>query len=295
MKDIYVLGSLNIDMTIESPQVPKQGETITGQNFFMNPGGKGANQAIACARAGGRTLFCGRIGSDMFGKIVHNSLLEAHVDCTCLFETENVSTGVAVILVVEENNRIIVDSGANSTLTESDVESFLSNAKQGDILLVQAEIPLTVLRKAMMLAVHYKMKILFNPAPAIKELNELIPYCDVILPNETELAILSGKDNISEGAEFLGENEVDVVVTLGENGCYFRPKGSVGTFYPCKKVKTVDTTAAGDTFCGYLAVKLAENASMENAINFAQKAASLSVTQRGAQASIPYRYMLEDE
>lgn len=289
MSEIYVFGSLNTDMTIECARMPEAGETLAGGGFLTTPGGKGANQAVACARLGGRTHFCGRAGDDLFGKRLRGNLEEAGVDCAFLRADAEHATGVAVIIVTEGNNRIILDAGANAAVTEEDARAFLAEAKEGDVFLAQAEVPLPVLRAALSAAKEKGMRVLFNPAPAVGELKDLVRFGNIILPNETELAILTGEEKAEEGAAALSACGADVLVTLGSRGCYWQPKGGQGRYFPCEKVKAVDTTAAGDTFCGGLAVMLAEGAGMEEAIAFASRAASLSVTRRGAQASIPFR------
>lgn len=289
MSDIYVFGSLNTDMTIECPRMPEAGETLAGGGFLTTPGGKGANQAVACARLGGRTHFCGRAGDDLFGRRLRENLEEAGADCTFLRACAGRATGVAVIVVTEGNNRIILDAGANAAVTAEDARAFLAGAKEGDVFLAQAEVPFAALSAALSAAAEKGMLVLFNPAPAAAELKELARFSDIVLPNETELAILTGKTDVEEGAAALSASGAGVLVTLGSKGCYWLQKGGQGRYFPCEKVKAVDTTAAGDTFCGGLAVKLAEGAGMEEAIAFASRAAALSVTRRGAQASVPFR------
>lgn len=248
MSDIYVFGSLNTDMTIECPRMPEAGETLAGGGFLTTPGGKGANQAVACARLGGRTHFCGRAGDDLFGRRLRENLEEAGADCTFLRACAGSATGVAVIVVTEGNNRIILDAGANAAVTAEDALAFLAGAKEGDVFLAQAEVPFAALSAAFSAAAEKGMRVLFNPAPAAAELKELARFSNIVLPNETELAILTGKTDVEEGAATLSASGAGVLVTLGSKGCYWLPKGGQGRYFPCEKVKAVDTTAAGDTF-----------------------------------------------
>ena len=289
MKKIFVLGSLNMDLVMACARIPAEGETLSGSGFFTNPGGKGANQAYAAARLGGKTFFCGCVGDDVFGSSLTENLKRAFVDISGVRVCKNTNTGIAVVLVSNGNNRILLDAGANGEVTVQDAENFLRNAETGDLLLAQAEIPTETLHGVFLYARRKGMKIIFNPAPAKTELNKLCGMCDLVLPNETELEILSGERDVERGTELLSEYGADVIVTLGGKGCYFLPHGGEGRYFPCPKVQVVDTTAAGDTFCGALSVRLAEGAEMTESVRFALRAASLSVTKKGAQSSVPCR------
>lgn len=293
MKKIFVLGSLNMDLVMACTRIPAEGETLSGSGFFTNPGGKGANQAYAAARLGGKTFFCGCVGDDVFGASLTENLKRAFVDISWVRVCKNTNTGVAVILVSNGNNRILLDAGANGEVCARDAENFLKEAEKGDFLLAQAEIPLDTLRAAFLYARRKGVKIIFNPAPAKTELKELCGMCDLVLPNETELEILSGEREVGRGAELLSGCGADVLVTLGGKGCYYLPRGEKGRSFPCPVVQVVDTTAAGDTFCGALAVRLTEGAKLPEAVEFALRAASLSVTKKGAQTSVPCRKEVE--
>lgn len=276
---IYITGSLNMDLCIESPYMPKAGETITGGNFMTNGGGKGANQAVAAGKLGGKVAMCGVVGNDGFGETLLNNLKEAGVDTSCVRKCE-CSTGIAVIILAEGDNRIILDKGANARLNKEDIDQFLKNAGKGDIYLTQLENPTEVIGYGLKKAKEKGMTTILNPAPANKDIIPYLSFVDIITPNESETELFGGREKLSEsGIE-------KIVITLGGKGyeIYGRDGGKT---YPCIKVKAVDTTAAGDTFCGGLAVGLSEGKTMEEACAFGSKAASIACTKKGAQQSVP--------
>ena len=287
MKKIFVVGSLNMDLVINSPYMPKAGETITGSNFMTNGGGKGANQATACGKLGGNAFMCGVVGDDSFGDTLINNLKSSGVDTTFIRKQENVSTGIAVIVVAEGDNRIILDKGANGRLTEKDIDEFLADAKPGDVYLTQLENPIPVIGYGLKKAKEAGLFTILNPAPANKEISAYFEYVDLITPNETELEIFGGKESLfSAGIK-------KIVTTLGGKGYEIADKNGEKV-YPCIKVKPVDTTAAGDTLCGGLVVGLSEGKTLEEACAFGSKAASIACTRRGAQQSIPTREETEN-
>ncbi len=280
MKRIFVVGSLNYDLVINAPYMPQGGETLKGSDFMTNAGGKGANQAYACGKLGGEIYMCGAVGTDSFGKALLSSLSGVNVNIDSIKRVEGVSTGVAIIVVTEGENRIIIDSGANACITRDDIDAFLRKAENGDIFLTQLENPIEIVGYALKMAKEKGMLVLLNPAPASKEIIKYLKYVDIITPNETELEILGGKDAL------FNEGITTVITTLGSQG-YEIATREKAKIYPCIKVKAVDTTAAGDTASGGLCVKLAEGESIENAMAFGSLAASIACTKRGAQMSVP--------
>ena len=268
MKNIYILGSLNTDLVISS-SIPAKGETIRGKDFFMNCGGKGANQAAA-------TALCG------FG-----------VDISYVREIEGVSSGIAMIILTEGDNRIILDGGANMRLEISDVDALFANAKAGDIFLTQLENNIEITGYALKKAKEKGLFTVLNPAPYSAEILPYLDYCDMVTPNETELALMmGGQGSVDEMAKKIPIAEV--LVTLGGKGYYYCSSDKE-IYGACPKVEPIDTTAAGDTFCGALCVAISEGKTREESFRFASYAASLAVTKKGAMQSIPMREEVEAE
>lgn len=280
MKKIFVTGSVNTDFVISAPYMPVGGETLTGSGFFTAKGGKGANQAVAACRLGGNVAMCGCVGDDLFGKETLKAFKEEGIDVTHIRTVEGVATGTAVIVVTDGENRIILDKGANACLTKEDIDGFLADAKEGDIYLTQLENPIDVIGYGLQKAKEKGMYVVLNPAPASVEIKPYLCYCDLITPNETELDILGGKE------EILNNTNAKLLVTLGSKGYSIQTKDGENT-YPCIKVKAVDTTAAGDTLSGGLCAKLSQGESLEVAAAFGSKAASIACTRKGAQPSVP--------
>lgn len=277
---IYISGSLNMDLCIETPYVPQAGETITGKGFITNGGGKGANQATAAAKLGGKIAMCGAVGNDAFGETLLSNLSSAGADISHVRKIDGISTGIAVIIISDSNNRIILDKGANAFLTENDIDEFLKNAGKGDIFLTQLENPIKVAGYGLKRAKELGLYTILNPAPANKEIEEYLSFVDLVTPNETELELFGGKDKL------FNAGVKKIVTTLGSKGYEIADKNGAKV-YPCIKVKAIDTTAAGDTLCGGLAAGLAEGMSLEEACAFGSKAASIACTRKGAQQSIP--------
>lgn len=277
---IYISGSLNMDLCIETPYVPQAGETITGKGFITNGGGKGANQATAAAKLGGKIAMCGAVGNDAFGETLLTNLSSAGADISHIRKIDGISTGIAVIIISDSNNRIILDKGANAFLTENDIDEFLKNAGKGDIFLTQLENPIKVAGYGLKRAKELGLYTILNPAPANKEIEEYLSFVDLVTPNETELELFGGKDKL------FNAGVKKIVTTLGSKGYEIADKNGAKV-YPCIKVKAIDTTAAGDTLCGGLAAGLAEGMSLEEACAFGSKAASIACTRKGAQQSIP--------
>ena len=280
MKKIFIVGSLNYDLVINAPYMPVGGETLKGSDFMTNCGGKGANQAYACGKLGGNAYMCGCVGNDDFGLRLIHSLNSAGVNTDYVTKTNKTSTGVAVIVVTEGENRIIIDSGANGLLESSHIDKMLEIANEGDIYLTQLENPIDVIGYGLKKAKEKGLFTVLNPAPASLEIKKYFNYVDIITPNETELEILGGKSALFDGGI------KTIITTLGANGYEIADKNGA-KIYPCIKVKAVDTTAAGDTASGGLCVGLSQNKSLEESMAYGSLAASIACTRRGAQQSVP--------
>ncbi len=290
MKRIYLLGSLNCDLTIRAPYLPEVGETLKGSDFFMTAGGKGANQAYACANLGGEVYMAGVVGDDPFGDMLLKSLQKVGVDISRIRRTEKKGTGVALITVIDGDNRIILDEGANGEVTEEDIGRLLSDARADDLFMTQLENPFPVVLSALKRAKEKGLYTVFNPAPAKAEARGAVVYADLITPNRKELQLLSGKENVEDGCEeLLRMGAGAVLVTLGTNGSLYYSRQERIPIACIDVGAAVDTTAAGDTYCGALCVKMAEGADMKEAAEFASLCSGIAVTRRGAQVSIPTR------
>lgn len=298
---IAVVGSSNTDMIIKTAKIPRPGETILGGEFFMAPGGKGANQAVAAARAGGVVAFIARVGTDIFGKKAVEGFIQDRIDVKHVYKDRRAASGIALIIVgADGENSIAVASGANSYLSTEDIrraERAISSAK---ILLMQLETPLETVRKAAEIAVRNKVPVILNPAPARTLDDRLLRRISILTPNETETEILTGikikkESDMAWAAQRLLKKGVHAVfITLGSKGVFVASETEkIRRIIPAFKVKAVDTTAAGDVFNGALAVALAEGRPLLDAARFANAAAALSVTKMGAQPSAPYRKDIE--
>lgn len=279
MKNIYIVGSINTDLVITTPYMPKAGETLTGSGFFVARGGKGANQAVAAARLSGKVVMCGCVGDDDFGKSAVGAFKEVGIDVSHIRAVSGVPSGTAVIIIENGDNRIILDKGANAELSEKDIDEALKDAKAGDIYLTQLENPIEIIGYGLKKAREKGMYVILNPAPANKGIVPYLKYCDLVTPNETETEIMGGK-------EFLLSQVPTLLVTLGGNGFEITDKNG-SKHYDCIKIKPVDTTAAGDTLCGGLAAMLAKGKTLEESSIFGSKAASIACTRKGAQPSMP--------
>jgi ribokinase len=295
-KPIVVLGSLNMDFVVQMDKLPLPGQTISGRGFQMLPGGKGANQAYAVGRLGGRGKMIGRVGKDVFGEQLKSNLESAGVDTQGVQVTDGESTGVALILVeAGGQNQIVVVPGANGTLRPHDVQANWEVFNDG-YLLMQLESPLETVEAAAALGRERGMMTILDPAPACSLSPRLLRHIDLITPNESEALVILGFGgstiSLQEAPEIakrlLSLGPKHVLLKLGEKGVWLAD-GRRSLHFPSKKVEAIDTTAAGDTFNGALAVALAEGKTLEEAATFANCAATLSVTRLGAQASIPSR------
>ena len=297
---IVVVGSANTDLVIKTSHLPAAGETIIGGNFFMGGGGKGANQAVAAARLGGRVSFICKTGNDLFGLNAKDQFQREGIHTGFVTHHAEIPSGIAVIIVDENGeNSIVVAPGANALLSPVDVENASTLIKQADILLTQLEIPLDTICYLAEMADQKSSRFILNPAPAQELPDHLFRKITVITPNRKEAEMITGikvnhLDAAREAALIIKKKGVEtVVITLGDEGALLFHEDVFYTI-PALPVKAADTTAAGDVFNGALAVGLAENKTMFEAVTFACKAAALSVTKLGAQTSAPYRKNLDE-
>ena len=292
---IVVIGSSNTDMVIHSHHIPKPGETILGGKFFMNAGGKGANQAVAAARLGGHVVFICKTGQDIFGEQTKAGFEKEGI-ITDFMRIDSVNpSGVALITVDHKGeNSIVVAQGSNGTLSVADVLEGLNHHANASCLLIQLEIPMETVVFATEFAARNKIKVILNPAPAATLPDGLFPFIDYITPNEIEAEMLTGitvNDEISAAQaarQLVRKGVKTVIITRGAEGALLLHEDEVHQI-PVVPVSPVDTTAAGDVFNGALAVSLSEGNAVKDAVAFACRAAALSVTRMGAQTSAPYR------
>jgi ribokinase len=292
---IIVVGSSNTDMVIKATKFPLPGETILGGEFFLFPGGKGANQAVAAARLGGNVIFIAKVGNDIFGEQALQQFKREGIITDYVAKDPDRPSGVALITVDSKGeNTIVVAQGSNGALSPEEVKKAEREFERAEIVLTQLETPLPTILHVAKLARKTGKKMILNPAPAMSLPADLFPYLYLITPNETETETLTGikiKDQTSMklAAEKLHDKGVtNVIITLGSEGVYLHNNAG-GRHIPTRIVKVVDSTAAGDVFNGALAVALSENRTLEQAAEFANHAAAISVTKMGAQASAPYR------
>ena len=299
MSKIVVIGSLNMDHIVHVPHMVKQGETILAKDDLrFVPGGKGANQAYAIGKLGGDVCMLGKVGTDEAGKSMLRNLSEVEVD-TSKIEFSNASTGTAWICVNEEgDNSIVVIPGANKQVDIPYIERNLSEIQKAEMVILQLEIPIETVCFAAKEAKERGKLVVLDPAPAQVGLpTELFSYVDILKPNETELATLTGMD-ASAGVEDMVQElrkiyKGTLVMSMGEKGVMI-DDGDYSSRMPARKTMVVDTTAAGDSFVAGMALKLVENQSLEDAIEYAQKLASIVVSRSGAQSSIPTAEEVEE-
>lgn len=291
---ITVIGSLNIDMVTETTVVPEQGETIIGSGFSSFTGGKGANQAVACARLGAQVTMIGCVGEDAMAMQLREALGREGIDMRHVKTVPHQSTGIAAITVCDSDNRIIVVPGANYCLLPEDVLALEDVIAASDIVMLQHEIPPATVEAAIRLANKLGVRVILNPAPAMRLDDELLRQLYLITPNEYELAIVTGTEQLAQTQEQrLAAYPHPIVMTAGSNGAYYRSDETGTGHVPGHKVEAVDTTGAGDTFNGALAVRLSEGAALAEAVAFAVAASALSVTKLGAQSGMPLRHEVE--
>lgn len=287
MGNIIVIGSASIDLVVKTDILPNVGETVMGESFFTNPGGKGANQAVAAARLSDHVYMIGAVGDDDNGQQILSNLNNNNVNTAYMDVIENEASGTAHITLFDDDNRIIVVPAANNYVTPDKVIPKLEFFEAGDIIVMQHEIPEETIKEVVDYAQKHKMRVMLNPAPFRSLDKEIIEKVNWLTPNESE-------------SELLFENKVDqalmmypekLIVTKGASGALFYSDSQ--QLVKGYKKQVVDTTGAGDTFNGALAVALIENKSLEEAVNFANLAASFSVTGLGAQGAMPYRKELD--
>ena len=294
-RPIYVIGSSNTDMVVKTEKLPMPGETVIGGTFFMNPGGKGANQAVAAARLGGQVTFIARVGADLFGSQALQQFQNENIDTRFVTQDANHPSGVALIGVDRQGeNTIIVAPGSNSQLSVKDVEHAFKLIEEKALILIQLEIPQETVDFAILRGKEKNCDVILNPAPVRPVDAVSLQRLFMITPNELEAELLTGiriTDTITSEQAALALHRwgvPNVIITLGSKGAYVHT-ASMARLIPAPQVAAVDTTAGGDCFNGALAVALAEGMKIDEAADFACKAASMSVTRMGAQSSMPYR------
>ena len=293
---IVVVGSLNMDLVVRMPQIPRPGETLLGGVFKTFPGGKGANQAVAAARLGAHVTMIGCVGGDAFGQEMRDTLTAEGIDTTHVLVHPESATGVALIQVdAKGQNSIAVASGANFQLTSADVEKAMLSIGKFDVLVMPLETPLETIYTAAKIASQCGAKVLLNPAPAQVLNSDLLELVDVLLPNEYEVALMTGLPPLQSAADvriaaekLLSLGVKNLMVTMGSQGAMLFDGKMESNISACP-VQAVDSTAAGDCFVGALAVGLCEGKSLLSAAEFASAAAAISVTRDGAQPSLPRR------
>ena len=304
MNKVCVLGSMNMDLVVKVNDIPRVGETILSKSFEKIAGGKGANQAVAAKRCGAEVAMIAKIGKDENGEILKDKLKEDNIDVKYVFEDKNESTGMAFIMVNENgNNSIIVVAGSNMTINKEEIEVSLEKIKESDILIAQFETSEEITLEAFKKAKEFGKVTILNPAPAKKINEELLRVTDIIVPNETEVEVLTGitieilEDANKAGQVFLEKGVKFVVITLGDKGAVIIGKDFC-ELVPAYKVNAIDTTAAGDSFIGGLSSKLdyknINRQTLMEAVNFGNKVSSISIQRKGAQPSIPYLKEIEE-
>ncbi|MCZ8510920.1 ribokinase [Paenibacillus filicis] len=289
--NITVIGSLNMDIVVESDRFPVQGETLLGKAIRFLPGGKGANQAVASARLGASTRMIGAVGDDSFGRELLQALTNEGIVCEGVRAFPDATTGIANIFVSQGDNSIIVLSGANHLLNPEDIDRIKLAIEQADIVLLQLEIPLETVSHAAKLAKSFGKTVVLNPAPAQPLPESLLRDVDYITPNRTELSLLTGfseNDDLEASMrKLIGMGARHVITTLGSEGSAFIEASGPLVKVPGYKVPVVDTTGAGDSFNAALAYSLAQRKSLEESVSFAAKVSALAVTKFGAQPGMP--------
>jgi len=295
MGKIVVIGSTNTDMVVKSRKIPSPGETILGGTFMMNPGGKGANQAVAAARLNGNVTFVTKMGNDLFGEQAKHIFDFEGIDSRYIVNDPKNPSGIALIMVDQDGeNCIVVAPGSNGTLSAYDIAEDVYGNDPSDVFLMQLEVPVSTIEFVAQKVFERGNRVILNPAPARQLSDDLLNCVDIITPNEVEAEILTGikvvdAASAEEAADKLMSTGVkNVIITMGAAGAFLHTD-KVSKLIPVVPVRAVDTTAAGDVFNGALAVAISEGKDLEEAVVFANKAASISVTRMGAQASAPYR------
>lgn len=299
MKKALVIGSLNMDMTVKVEKLPKLGETIFGNEFYESCGGKGANQAVAVAKLGMKTEMIGMVGKDSQGEKLIQNLVDNGVKADNVIKS-NELTGRAIITVDKNgDNNIIVIAGSNFKITEKDILNKIDAIAESDIIILQNEIPLSVVEFCLLKAKELDKITVFNPAPATKLNDRIFHNTDYLILNETEMEeifeIKISDEGYIEKMLCKEENGIkNIILTLGEKGCVYFDKNNDVNKYEAYKVKAVDTTAAGDSFIGAFAMKICDCGDTEKAIRYATAVSAIVVTRQGAQSSIPTKDEIEE-
>lgn len=297
MGKILVIGSANVDLVIHASKIPTVGETIVGSDFSVGAGGKGLNQAVAVKKLGGDVTFMGALGDDTNGEMLKKTLDNYNINNRCVLVSGR-STGCAMIVVVEGDNFIVVDEGANACVTPDMVEGAAELISDADIVLIQYEIPVESIARIAELASAGGAMLVVNPAPYKELCDGFYSLCDLLVPNEHEAYALTGiyprsiEDAMAALDALLEKGVKKAVITLGANGCVYGDR-TQKKYFPAVKTIAVDTTSAGDSFIGALCVRLSLGADIERAIEYATRAAALTVSRAGASISIPYASELE--
>lgn len=289
---IVVVGSSNIDMVAQVSHIPAPGETVGNASFIQSFGGKGANQAVAAARLGGSVTFITALGNDMYADILKEHFKAEGIMTDYIIDDANHPTGTALIYVANSGeNCIAVAPGANFSLLPECIAQFSEIIEEADIIVMQAEIPYETIKTTALLAKQKGKKVLFNPAPACLIDEELMTAIDILVVNELEASFISGIEYTGNNLEDIAQTLLrsgarNIVITLGSQGAYMKNEQETIQL-PSFKVKAIDTVAAGDTFCGALAVACSQREISRKALGFANAAAAIAVTRLGAQSSIP--------
>lgn len=299
---IITVGSVNIDLVTHAERIAAPGETIRADDFFTNPGGKGANQAVAVAKLGGISTFLARVGDDGYGRDLKASLKKYGVNTSLIKTTQNCSSGMAMITITADGeNSIIIVGGANDRLTADDVKNVEDEISSADALMVQLEVPLGTVKEALRLAKKHNVITVLDPAPVPKDgIPDEFFDVDIFSPNKSEVELLSGlsisndEDIVKAGTFFISKGAKLVVMKLGSYGALIINNDGDAKHVPAYKVQAVDTTAAGDAFTAGMTLSFIETGSIEDAVRFACATGALTVLKLGAQQAIPDRKQLSD-
>jgi len=288
MNEIVVIGSINVDLVFVSKKRPKAGETLIGEKFMTIPGGKGANQAVAAAKLGSKVSMIGCVGNDIYGKKMIDNFRINKVDVSRIKEI-NIATGVAGIMVDNEDNSIVVVPGANNEVDCKLIDEHIGAILNAQVVVLQLEIPIKTVEYIINLCHEHHITTILNPAPAQKLSKEIIDKVTYLTPNEHEVIEIFGEDDFEK---MLQKYPNKLIVTQGEKGVTFNDGNETRTV-PSIKVDVVDTTGAGDTFNGALATCLVKNKNLFESIEFANKVAAMSITKFGAQGGMPTKEEVE--
>jgi len=297
---IAVLGGINVDLVIRCSSLPKPGETVKGISYSHFPGGKGANQAVAAAKLGGKVVMLGAVGTDEFGTDLIRGMGDISIDNSHVKRVAEFPTGTAFIIVDEKGQNLIsFVGGANDTIDEALIDNAEQDIKKADVFLVQLECPVNIVEYGIKKAASLDVPVIFNPAPAVPLSDGIIACCEAVMPNESEAEALTGckvcdTKSAQRAAHLLVEMGCKAaIITLGENGAYLYKPDCYDEIIPAPEVNAVDAVAAGDVFAGAFSVRFGIGDNLRNAVIYANKAAAISTTRNGAQTSIPEAEMIK--